>query len=101
MKRRIKVVALLLFVSGVAFSGNLMAKGRTGRDLVVTKISGDQVKGELIAVKQHSLLLMDWQTRGDVSIKIREVRNIKYSEVSHLLRVDFSDFWLEELLEQY
>jgi hypothetical protein len=86
VKRRIKVLTLLLFVSLVAYSGNLMAKGKTGRDLVVTKIGGEQVKGELIAVRQRSLLLMDWQTRGDVSIQIKEVRNIKYTEESHLLR---------------
>jgi len=82
----IKRVAFLFVVSLVAFSGNLMAKERKGADIVVMKTDGNPVRGELIAVKQHSLLLMEWQTRGDVSINIKDVRYINFSGKSNITK---------------
>jgi hypothetical protein len=70
----IKVVAFLFVVSLLAFSGSLMAK--SGAEIVVFKIDGNWVKGELIAVKQHSLLLVEEQNYKDISIDIRSVEHI-------------------------
>jgi len=54
-----------------------VAKERRGADLVITKTDGQQISGELIAVKPSSLLLLDSQTGGDLSIKIEEIAIIK------------------------
>jgi len=45
---------------------DLSAKARRGVDIVVTELDGNQAKGELIAVKPDSLLLL----RGGVDISI-------------------------------
>jgi hypothetical protein len=57
-------------------STNLYAKERQGAKLQITKKDGIQIAGELITVKQNSLLLLD--TEGwDVSVGIADIRNIR------------------------
>jgi hypothetical protein len=90
--KRIKVMAFLFVVSLAAFSGTLMAKTRKAAELVVMKTDGNPVRGELITVKQHVLLLMDWQTRGDVSIDIRNAKYIKIIGKSHAGKGAFIGF---------
>ncbi len=52
-----KFIPLFVVFSFILLLLNLMAKERRGADLVVQKKEGRQVKGELITVKENSLLL--------------------------------------------
>ncbi len=53
-----KFISLFLIFSLVMLPTSLYAKKR-GAKIVVTKLDGQQIKGELIAVKPNSLLLLD------------------------------------------
>ena len=72
-----KFIALFLVFSILAISSNLYAKERRGADLVITKKDSQQVKGELIAVKENSLLLLDSESGADISIDIADIRIIR------------------------
>jgi hypothetical protein len=79
-----KLIALFLVISLMMLSGNLLAKARRGSDLVVTKKDGQQIIGELIAIKEKSLLLKDAKSGADVSVngdEIRIIRIVKKSKV--------------------
>ena len=71
-----KTVALLMAFSLLACSASLSAKERRRAEVVVQKLDGQQVRGELIAVKQDSLLLLDSSTATDVSIDIPGIKTI-------------------------
>jgi hypothetical protein len=77
MNRGKKFISIFLVFSIFALSGNLMAKERRGADLIITKKDRQQVSGELIAVKEKSLLLLDAETRADISVDINDIRVIK------------------------
>jgi len=72
-----KFIALFLIFSLLALSGNLHAKERRGVDLVITKKDGQVVKGELIVVKENSLLLKERESGGDVSVDIEHISFIR------------------------
>lgn len=74
MNKPKKFVSLFLVFSLLALSGNLMAKKR-GAELKIQKKDGQQVRGELIAVKEKSLLLLDAEG-VDVSVDISDVKVI-------------------------
>jgi len=65
------LIALLLFIPG-----NLSAKERRGADLVITRLDGSQVSGELIAVKRDSLLLLNNVGR-DESVDIADIKTVR------------------------
>ena len=71
-----KFVPLFLIFSFLILSGNLYAKERSGAGLVIQKKDGKQEAGELIAVKQNSLLLLDHKG-VDLSVNIGEIRVIE------------------------
>ncbi|NIM91620.1 MAG: hypothetical protein GTO17_11815 [Candidatus Aminicenantes bacterium] len=71
-----KFVSLFLVLSLLALSANLYAKEKRGAKLIITKTDRQQVKGELIAVKENSLLLLDSESGADVSIDIADIRRI-------------------------
>jgi hypothetical protein len=79
------VLVLVVVSSLLICSGNLFANERRGADLVITKTDGQEIKGELIAVKPSSLLLLDSQTGGDVSAEIGEIEAIKIVKKSKAL----------------
>ena len=68
-----KFIALFLVFSLLALSGNLIAKERRGAEIVIQKKDGQQVKGELIAVKKDSLLLLERESGADVTVDIGDV----------------------------
>ncbi len=80
-----KFVSLFLVFSLLALSTNLNAKEKRGAELIVQKKDGQQVRGELIAVKEKSLLLLDTETGADVSIDIGDVWAIKVKKKSEIL----------------
>jgi len=76
MKLKInKLVSLFLVFFLLTLSGNLYAK-KQGAKLIITKKDGSQTAGELITVKEKSLLLLN--TEGwDVSVGIADIRDIR------------------------
>ena len=71
-----KFIALFLVFSLLALLGNLFAKERRGAQLVIEQMDGQLVGGELIAVKNSSLLLLS-EVGTDVSVGIKNVKVIK------------------------
>ena len=55
----------------------LKAKERKGADLIIQRTDGTQVRGELIAVKEKSLLLLERDSRIDTTVNIYNVDVIK------------------------
>ncbi len=73
--KRNKLVSLFLVFFLLTLSGNLYAK-KQGAKLIITKKNGLQTAGELITVKENSLLLLN--TEGwDVSVGIADIRDIR------------------------
>ena len=79
-----KCISLFLVFSSFVLSGNLYAK-KKGAELIVQKIVGQQVRGELITVKENSLLLLDSESGADVSVYIREIKLIEIVKKSKSL----------------
>jgi hypothetical protein len=80
-----KFIALFLVFSILTLSGNLFAKKRKGADLFIQKKDGTQVKGELIAVKQNSLLLIERNSGADETVNIRKISIIRIVKKSKTL----------------
>jgi len=80
-----KFIALFLVFSVLSLSVPLAAKERKGANLIVQKIYGTQVRGELIAVKENSLLLLDRESGADVTVDISNIRAIKIIKKSQAL----------------
>ncbi len=73
--------SILSFLLSLLFLfGSLEAGSRRGAEIVVQKSDGHQIHGELIAVKKASLLLMDAESRIDVSVNVKEI------ELVHVLK---------------
>lgn len=68
-----KFIALFLVFSTLLLSGNMFAKERKGADLIIQRLDGTHVRGELIAVKQTSLLLLERDWGADVTVDIKDV----------------------------
>jgi hypothetical protein len=79
-----KVISLLLVFFIFLLSGNMFAKERKGADLIIRKIDGTQVRGELIAVKEKSLLLVERNSGVDYSININEIKTARIHKNSLL-----------------
>ena len=81
-----KAISLFLVFSILVLSAPLTAKERKGADLIIQKKDGTQVRGELIAVKENSLLLLDRESGADVTVDIGAIRVIKIKKKSKLLK---------------
>ena len=71
-----KIISLFLIFSLVMLSANLYAKERRGAKLIITKLDGQLIEGELITVKPNSLLLLDTEGKG-VSVDIGDIKVIR------------------------
>ena len=71
-----KFISLFLIFSLVMLSTNLYAKERRGAKLLIIKLDGQLIEGELITVKSNSLLLLDTEGK-DVSIDFSEIQQIR------------------------
>ena len=85
IKRKTQIILALIISSVFFFQGCASIFPGTSKrkfperrqgDLVITKKDGRQIEGELITVKENSLLLLD-RYGGDVSIEIRDIRTIR------------------------
>jgi len=79
-----KYIVLFLILSLFAFSENLYAK-KKGAELIVQQIDGQQAIGELIAVKENSLLLLGYESGADVSVDIKKIKLIEIVKESKTL----------------
>ncbi|NIO48576.1 MAG: hypothetical protein GTN73_03930 [Candidatus Aminicenantes bacterium] len=84
MKKGKIFLSLFLVFFLLALSGNLYAKKR-GAELEVQQKDGRQLTGELIAVKQNTLLLLDSETGADVSVDIKDIVAITIVKKSQAL----------------
>ena len=78
MSRNKSPLIIVLVISLLFLSGPLFAKERRGAELRIQKTDGKQVRGELITVKDKSLLLLETSSGADVSV---DVADIEYIEV--------------------
>ena len=72
-----KLISLILIFSLLILPMTLTAKERRGADLVIYKTDGNQAQGELIAVKQNSLLLKEQGSGADVTAVFSDIKTIK------------------------
>lgn len=71
-----KLIASALAVSLLILPANVSAKERRGATLLVTRLDGSGVRGELIAVKPDSLVLLS--TAGvDISVGVAEIGSVR------------------------
>jgi hypothetical protein len=91
-----KFIASLLVFSILALSANLYAKEKRGANIEIyktrpkmegTPFEMSDIKGELIAVKENSLLLLDLKSGTDVAVDINEIYSIKIVKKSKALPV--------------
>ena len=80
-----KLVAAILAILMLALPGTLSAANWRGIEIIVTTQDGRQFRGELIAVKSDSLVLLDAE-RKDLSILVAEIKNIKVRRRSKALQ---------------
>ena len=59
-------------------------KQKHGTQLIVQKRDGQEIRGELIAVNHNSLLLLQFESAAEVSIKIIDIKVIKIIKKSLL-----------------
>lgn len=80
-----KLITLFLVLSILILSGNLIAKVRRGADVKIYKTTPQMegtpretphIRGELIAVKQSSLLLLGSEG-ADVTVDLNDIQSIK------------------------
>jgi hypothetical protein len=80
----INKILVLVLVCILVFPLSLSAKEKRGADLEIEKKYGPSVRGELITVKQNSLLLLSPEG-ADVSVLINDVVDIKIVKKSKAL----------------
>jgi hypothetical protein len=71
-----KFISLFLVFFLLMLSTNLYSKERRGAKLLITKKNGGKIEGELIAVKEDSLLILTKWIERDVSVDIADVEVI-------------------------
>jgi len=76
-----KFISLFLIFSLIMLSVNLYAKQKRGATLIITKKNYQQIKGELITVKENSLLVLDTEGK-DVSVDIKDIKVIEIKKKS-------------------
>ncbi len=72
LKTLVVVILSLAFLAPV-----LGAKEKRGAELVISKKDGAVVKGELLAVKEENLIIMDESTPGGVTVSLKDARSVK------------------------
>ncbi|MFC2141887.1 hypothetical protein ACFLR7_03025 [Acidobacteriota bacterium] len=77
-------ILVLVIACILVFPLGLIAKDKPGADLLIVKLDGEQVRGELIAVKESSLLLLS-ESGADVSVDVKEIKVITIVKKSKAL----------------
>lgn len=78
-----KIAAMALSIL-IVFPFFIMAKNRKhGADLEIYKKNGQIIRGELIAVKQDSLLLLGFESSRDITVNLMDIQMVKVSKKSN------------------
>jgi hypothetical protein len=94
----IKFISLVLVFSILLLSGNLYVKEKSGAIVEIyktrSKMEGTpfekpDTRGELIAVKVNSLLILDSKSGGDLTVRIEDIKVIKIMKKSKAWRGAF------------
>ena len=72
-----KSISWLLAFSLLLLAGNAFGREKSGAQLIVEKLDGLSIHGELIAVKQTSLLLKKRGSTQDTTVEISEIKSVK------------------------
>ena len=79
MKKQFIILILTFFI----LLGNLSAKDRKkGADIIVQKKDGTTIKGELLAVKNDAIILMDSLNLSGITMKSKEIQKITIAKKS-------------------
>ena len=79
MKKQFIILILTFFI----LLGNLSAKDRKkGADIIVQKKDGKIIKGELLAVKNDAIILMDSLNLSGITMKSKEIQKITIAKKS-------------------
>lgn len=70
-----KKLLILVLACILVLPLGLTAQERKGANLLIEKLNGEQVRGELITVKESSLLLLS-ESGADVSVDVKEIKVI-------------------------
>ena len=89
-----RFIALFLVFSVLLLSANVFAKERNGAELYIEKKDGHHERGELIAVKSNSIILLDRYTGADVTIDIEDIGLIRVERKSLTRKGAFIGFFL-------
>lgn len=85
---RLACVSLIILVAVAPVAAQ--TGQRRGADLVVTRLDGTRVSGELIAVKPDSILLLDRAT--DVSVGLADIRSVRIVRRSPIILLTVAGF---------
>ena len=72
----VRIMATVLVIWILVMPGGLAAGGRRGANLVITRLDGTRVSGELVAVKPGSLLLLTGNAR-DASVDLSDIKSVR------------------------
>ncbi|MFP4081594.1 MAG: hypothetical protein ACLFVG_02435 [Candidatus Aminicenantes bacterium] len=81
---RIKRI-FIVFLSLMVLSVSLLAKERKGADIVIHKMDNQYLSGELIAVKQDVLLVLESGTGQDISVRIQDIGLVTVKDRPNIL----------------
>ncbi len=82
LRKHVAFIVLVMMAVFLVLPAPASSKEKRGAQLVVTKLDGREVGGELIAVKDNSLLLLDG-AGGDEAVNATDIRTIKIVRKSH------------------
>ena len=78
MMNRIKRLCRLSLLLTLAMGASGLTAGeKQGAEVVVRMIDGQESRGELIAVREETLLLKEEKTGGDLSLKVDKISSVK------------------------
>lgn len=82
-KQRQKIRVIIFILTFFILLGNLSARDRKkGADIIVQKKDGKTIKGELLAVKNDAIILMDSINLSGIKMKSKEIQKITIAKKS-------------------
>ena len=80
---KLKPILLFFYLILILIVPLFEAKEKRGADVLIRKTDETEVRGELIAVKSDSLLILDFKTGADITAYVNEIFTIKVIKKSH------------------
>lgn len=80
-----RFTALFLVFSLLTLSGDLIAQNRQGIQIIVFELNGKRNRGELIAVRQDALVILELLSNIDATVDIGDIKEIRIVKESKAL----------------